>query len=196
MVRTGPFSPEIRRLERLTMKLLLALSLAAVAITSAPLANAQIDTKNPVVWAANDVYARQSKFIVAAAEAMPADKFTYKPTEGQWTYGKIISHIALANAHVCAMLNDSTAPANLTIAETASKPDLVAALKASFAFCDAAMNGLTDNKLGDTITFFGGHKVPRARALIEEAGDLEDHYSQMAMYLRLNNITPPSAAKK
>jgi hypothetical protein len=179
------------------MKTALALCLAVSAgAPCASMAHAQVETKNPVVWAANDVYARQAKFIVAAAEAMPADKYGYKPTDGQWTFGKIVSHIALANAHVCAMLNDSKAPETLIVPDTASKADLVKTLKESFSFCDTAMSGLTDDKLGATITFFGGRKVPRARALIEEAGDLEDHYSQIAMYLRLNGITPPSAAKK
>jgi hypothetical protein len=102
----------------------------------------------------------------------------------------------LANAHVCAMLNDSKAPATLAVAETASKADLVSTLKASFDFCNAAFASVKDDKLGDTITFFGGRKVPRARALLEEVGDLDDHYSQMASYLRLNGLTPPSAQKK
>lgn len=177
------------------MKVLFALSLAAVALPCSLQAHAQAETKNPMVWAANDVYARESKFIVAAAEAMPEGKYNFKPTDGQWSFGKIVSHIAMANSHVCAMLNDTKAPANLLIADTASKADLVKTLKASFEFCDAAMAGLSDSKLGDTITFFGGKKTPRSRALVEEAADVSDHYSQMAMYLRLNGITPPSAAK-
>ena len=56
------------------------------------------------------------------------------------------------------------------------------------------MAGLTDSKLGDTITFFRGAKVPRARALVEITGDLMDHYSQMAGYLRASGLLPPSAA--
>jgi hypothetical protein len=55
------------------------------------------------------------------------------------------------------------------------------------------MAGLKDSQLGETVTFFRGARVPRARALFELTGDLEDHYSQMAGYLRLNNLTPPSA---
>jgi len=57
----------------------------------------------------------------------------------------------------------------------------------------AVLAGLKDSRLGDTITYFRGARVPRARALIELTDDLEDHYSQMAGYLRLNNLLPPSA---
>ena len=78
------------------------------------------------------------------------------------------------------------------VAETASKETLEAALKASFEYCSAALDGLQDARLGDTITYFGGAKKPRARALIELTDDLEDHYSQMASYLRLNGLVPPS----
>jgi hypothetical protein len=127
---------------------------------------------------------------------MPADKFMYKPTPEQMTFAKIISHVAQSNGGICGMLSGATAPATVKVAETASKEELVAAVKASFAFCDAAMDGLTDAKLGDTISFFGGAKKPRARALIEITGDLEDHYSQMAGYLRLNGLLPPSVKKQ
>ncbi|MEO6802037.1 MAG: hypothetical protein ABI197_02195, partial [Granulicella sp.] len=71
---------------------------------------------------------------------------------------------------------------------------LVAAVKASFGYCDQALANLQDAQLGDTITFFRGAKKPRARALLELTGDLEDHYSQMAGYLRMNHLIPPSAA--
>jgi uncharacterized damage-inducible protein DinB len=178
------------------MKSLLALCLAALPVAALAQAPTPVDTKNPVVWSANDMYQKEAKFIIAAAEEMPADKLGFKPTADQWTYGKIISHIVLANTHVCAMLNDTKAPTTMAVAETASKADLVSTLKASFDFCNTAFAAVTDDKLGDTITFFGGRKVPRARALLEEVGDLDDHYSQMASYLRLNGLTPPSAQKK
>jgi uncharacterized damage-inducible protein DinB len=150
---------------------------------------------NPVVTSAKEIFARQSGWMMAAAEEMPADKYGYKPTADQWTYGKIVAHVALANYHVCAMLNDTTAPAG-TYSDTSSKEVLAAALKGSFDFCQKALDGLEDARLGETITYFGGAKKPRARALIELTDDLEDHYSQMASYLRLNGMLPPSVKKK
>jgi hypothetical protein len=45
---------------------------------------------NPVVTSAKEIYQRQSAYMVAAAEQMPADKYTYHPTADQWTYGKIV----------------------------------------------------------------------------------------------------------
>jgi uncharacterized damage-inducible protein DinB len=171
----------------------IVMGLAIVGLAVAP---ALAQTANPVVSSAQEIYDRQSKFIVAAAEQMPADKYSFKPTADQWTYAKIISHVAAANGGVCAMLSDKTAPATVKVADTAPKEQQIVALKASFDFCDAAMAGLKDAQLGDTITFFGGAKKPRARALVEVVGDLEDHYSQMASYLRLNGMVPPSVKPK
>ena len=122
---------------------------------------------------------------------MPADKYTYKPTPDQWTFAKIVSHIAASNGAICGALSGNKAPDTVKVAETAPKAELVAAMKASFDFCDATMAGLTDAKLSDTIPGRGG-LVPRARLLIEITADLPDHYSQMAGYLRLNGILPPS----
>jgi hypothetical protein len=185
------------------MKLLLTLTLSSFAATPALLAQAPTPapmpaaaTANPVVWSANEMYARSAKNIVAAAEEMPADKLAYKPTPDQITYGHILSHLAQSNGGLCAILSGSPAPAATKVADSASKDELVTALKASFAFCDTTMAGLTDAKLADTVTFFRGAQVPRARALLELTGDLMDHYSQMAGYLRLNGMLPPSAQPK
>jgi len=153
-------------------------------------------TANPVVWSSNQIYSRQEKFILDSADEMPADKYSFHPTPDQKSFGWIVSHLAASNGGICAILSDGKAPDSLKVPETASKAELTTALKASFDFCDAAMAGLTDAKLGDTVTFFRGAKVPRARALIEIVGDLMDHYSQMAGYLRASGLLPPSAAPK
>jgi uncharacterized damage-inducible protein DinB len=158
-------------------------------------AHAQVSA-NPVVSTAREIFARQSRFIVAAAEQMPADKYSYHPTVDQWSFGKVTSHIAVSGNALCGMLSDTQAPAGPKVGEADSKEILVAALKASFAFCDQALTNLKDSQMGDTITYFRGARTPRARALFELTDDLEDHYSQMASYLRLSGMTPPSAQPK
>jgi uncharacterized damage-inducible protein DinB len=190
--------------EAIPMKLLLALTMSALSAAPALLSQAPaqtptpppVVTSNPVVWSAAQIFARQSKFMLAAADEMPADKFTYRPTPDQMTFARIISHVAQSNGGVCGLLSDTPAPATVKVPETASKPELIAALKASFDFCDAALTNLQDPKLADQITYFRGAKVPRARALFELTDDLEDHYSQMASYLRLNGMLPPSAQSR
>lgn len=152
-------------------------------------------TANPMTWSAKTLYQRDAKNMIAAAEAMPEDKYSYHPTPDQWTFGKVVAHIAQSNGALCGALSGTAAPATLTVSETASKADLVAGLKASFDFCGPILDGVTDAKLGETLTVF--HRtMPRAMVLMLVPVDLADHYSQMAAYLRLNGILPPSAQPK
>jgi hypothetical protein len=72
----------------------------------------------------------------------------------------------------------------------------MARLKDSFAFCDQAIAQLDDAKLGEAVTIsFGGNSrtVARAGMVLGHALDLADHYSQLANYMRLNNMLPPTA---
>ena len=158
-----------------------------------PLAAHSQTAANPVVSSARDVFTHLSGNVVAAAEEMPADKYSYHPTPEQMSFGKVVSHITQSGNAVCAMLAGTPAPQGPKVSETDSKDALVAALKASTDFCAKTLANLDDSKLGDTITFFRGAQAPRARALLELTGDFADHYSQMAGYLRLNGMLPPSA---
>ena len=149
-------------------------------------------TGNPVVASAREIFDQQSKFMMAAAAEMPAEKYGFRPTPEQWTFGKTVAHVVGGNDHVCAMLADVPSP-KVTVTDASTKEELAAALKDSFDFCGKALDGLKDAQMGDPITFFGGAKKPKARALTELVADLSDHYSQMASYLRLNGLLPPSA---
>jgi uncharacterized damage-inducible protein DinB len=178
-------------------------ALAAMVLTPVPVLLAQAAAPplpaeaaaNPVVWSAKTLYLRDAKNMIAAADEMPADKYSYHPTPDQWTFGKLVAHVAQSNGGLCGALSGTPAPAALQVSETASKADLAAALKASFDFCGPVLDGLTDAKLAETITVF--HRtMPRAMALVLLPADLADHYSQMAAYLRLNGMQPPSAQPK
>ena len=76
------------------------------------------------------------------------------------------------------------------------KAKLVSRLKDAFAFCDQAIAQPDDAKLAEPVTItFGGNSrtVARASMALGHALDLADHYSQLANYMRLNNILPPTA---
>lgn len=176
-----------------TRKLIVIIAICAAAPIGV---RAQSSSANPVVSSAREIFERQSKYIVGAAEEMPGDKYSYHPTPEQWSFGKILSHVVQSDFNLCSMLSDAPAPQNWKVAEGDPKEKLVPAVKGSFDFCSKVLASLQDSKLGDTVKFLGGRQVPRARVLIELTDDLEDHYSQLASYLRLNKMTPPSAKPK
>ncbi len=153
--------------------------------------------KNPVTSVVKEILPRQQKNLVGAVEEMPADKFSYKPTEQQTTFGHLVLHMIGANNHLCSTIGGipEVKPA-VALTESDSKDKLVAALQASFDFCNTALTKVDDSKLGDEVELFGGRKGPRAFALIALTNDWADHYSSAAMYLRLNGLLPPTAQPK
>ena len=72
---------------------------------------------------------------------------------------------------------------------------VIARLRETFAFCDQALAPLTDANLSEQLPFFGGRKLSRASIMTLTTGDWADHYSQSAIYLRLNGLLPPTAKK-
>ena len=151
--------------------------------------------KNPVTSAVKEILPRQQKNLVAAVEEMPAEKFSYKPTEGQATFGHLAMHILEANNHFCSRIGGVPEVSSTAVKDTDAKDKLVAAMKSSFEFCATALAKVDDSKLGDEVELFG-RKGSRAFALIALTNSWADHYSSVAMYLRLNGLLPPTAQPK
>jgi hypothetical protein len=150
---------------------------------------------NPVSASVKSQLGRFTKNIVGGAEAMPADKYGFKPTPEMMSFGHLMVHIAQSNNMLCAKLSGMAAPEG-KLEETDGKDKLVAGLKASFDFCSTALANADDAKLGEQIPLFGDRLMPRAAAWIALASGWNDHYSAEAIYLRLNGILPPSAQPK
>jgi uncharacterized damage-inducible protein DinB len=151
--------------------------------------------KNPITTALKDTFPGRQKNTIGAIEAMPADKFSYKPTADQMTFGHLVAHMIESNNTFCARAAAVPAPKVEESKETDSKDKLVAALKASFDFCGDALGKMDDSKLGEMTEGFGGKQFSRARYALILASSWADHYATAAMYLRLNGLTPPSAKK-
>lgn len=163
----------------------------ALVVGLAPLsARAQ---QNPVSSAVRQVVSRHAKIMVAAAQEMPANKFNYAPTPEQMTFGHLTLHIAQSDLFFCSRISGEKAPAIGHLTEHSPKSQLVTALKSAFGFCEQSLAKVNDGELSQEVEFFGGRKVTKAAALIALSNDLYDHYSQQAMYLRLNGHLPPTA---
>src|SRR5579862_1668831 len=84
--------------------------------------------KNPVTTVAREILPRQQKNLVAAVEEMPADKFGYKPTEQQMTFGHLVLHIIGSNNHLCSTIADMPEVKAPPLKESDGKDKLVEAL--------------------------------------------------------------------
>ena len=167
------------------------LLLAASATTQTTFAQAN----DPVGAALRNILPGRQKNTVAAVEAMPAEKFSYKPSADQMTFGRLVVHMAETNNLLCSKAAAVPAPKVEEAKDTDSKDNLVAALKASFDFCSDALAKMDDSKLAEATEGFGGKQVTRAWISLVLAGAWADHYAEAAMYLRLNGVLPPTAKK-
>jgi uncharacterized damage-inducible protein DinB len=133
--------------------------------------------------------------ILKAAEKMPADNYSFRPTPDIRTFARVVNHVTEAQLHICGTLN-GTAPDALPKVppETADKATIQAALQASFAECDKAYAALSDDNLLQMLTL-----GPMTRTRIGFAWGNVSHdneqYATLALYLRLKGLVPPSSEK-
>jgi hypothetical protein len=138
---------------------------------------------------------RVARNLIAAAEAMPADKYNYRPTPAQMSFAQIQVHLANeGNDILCGKTAGIEAPKRTAVDTTATKEQLVARLRETFQFCEQAFAKMDDSKLAEPISMFG-MTLSRASAILITVGDWADHYSQDANYLRLNGVLPPTARR-
>lgn len=148
--------------------------------------------QSPVSDAFRRTLGRLEKNLVASAEEMPANKYSYKPTSAQMTFGEVVLHVAGDNDEACAPVGGIKAPSRATLSPTDDKTKLIARLRESFALCDQAAAHLDDSGLNGQVSAFG-EQWTRAGLMYERTEDWADHYSQLAIYLRLNGLLPPTA---
>ena len=179
---------------------ILALTLPASLAAQQPPAGPPV---NPVTAVFRTRTMTLQRNLAQAFDSIPEALFTYRPTPAQLTIGYIAQHLVSDNNLFCNNFGAMKATVSAKDSTTADsikamwpKDTLVAKLKASFAFCESAFAQLDDARLADQVamTFNGTSRtVTRAGMALGHALDMADHYSQLANYMRLNNILPPTA---
>ena len=129
--------------------------------------------------------------LVAAFDSIPAARYDYRPTPVQQTVGYIAQHLEGANYSLCERFGpvpdlERPATAKDSLADTVKarwpKDTLVARLRASLRFCDAALE-----RAGPL------RSAALASDLLAFETDLAEHYAQVAVYMRQLGLVPPSA---
>src|SRR3989442_15539038 len=175
---TTPFTGDSRMRSMLgaTLLALCALPLTVVAAAQAP---------NPVTNGVRAMAQRQTKYIVEAAEEMPADKYGYKPTPAQMSFGDVVAHlIKEGNNYLCSAASGMKQPDADKFSGTDPKDKLVAGPKAWFKCCETPMGQIQDAPLSDSIEFFVGPKQRKRMAAWITVADWAERHSQRAIYLR------------
>jgi hypothetical protein len=139
-------------------------------------------------------YERLKPNVIKAAEKMPEADYQFKPTPEIRAYARVVNHITEAQFRTCSTLNGGTFDAKLVPSDTASKADVVAGLKASFAECDKAYGALTDANLIEMLTL-GKAKRSRIGLAWGNVSHDNEQYAELSTYLRLKGLVPPTSEK-
>lgn len=124
---------------------------------------------------------------IDVAEAMPAEKYGFKPHPESMTFGELISHIAATNYQFCAGLKDAASP---SLPSPTEKETIVKFLSDSFIYCSAVIDGLSEAQLSAPHDSPDG-RMPGREVLLAMYIHVAHHRGQAEIYLRDNGIKPP-----
>ena len=147
---------------------------------------------NPITASEKGFYSFVSGAVVAAAEKMPQENYSFKPTPEVRTFGQLVCHVADASYTFCSQAIGEANPAKDIEKTKTSKADLVAALKDGVAYCNKAFDGMTDAKGSEMVKLFNFNLAKLAVLSINSA-HTDEHYGNMVTYLRLKGIVPPTS---
>jgi uncharacterized damage-inducible protein DinB len=174
--------------------LTLVFCLTVLAATTVPCL-AQQPPANPLTTGERLVYSVMSGYAVAAAEKMPEENYSFKPTPDIRSFGELVGHLADANNMFCGIaLGEPRGTVSIEKTKTA-KADLVQALKDAVAHCNKAYDAMTDAKAVETAKFMG-REMPKLTILTVNTAHTDEHYGNMVTYLRLKGIVPPSSEQR
>ena len=163
-------------------------SLMTLALTVA--GSALMAQTNPVVTDQKAAYNGNKTNLIKAAEKMPEEAYSFKPTPEMQSFGERIAHIA-NQIGTCSALTGERKPSQAT-GKTA-KADLVAALKASFDACDAAWESMNDKSAMEMVAGRGGQQRAKLSVLIGNTTHNTEMYGYISVYMRLKAVVPPTS---
>ena len=171
---------------------LVALMASCVAVLAQTPATA---LPNPITASEKGFYGVVSGEVIAGAEKMPEENYSFKPTPDVRSFGELVGHLADAQYLFCSTALGEQDPVKAIEKTKTSKADLVAALKDGVAYCNKAFAGMTDAK-GSQMVKMMNFDVAKLSVLSINTAHTDEHYGNMVTYLRLKGIVPPSSEKQ
>ena len=150
---------------------------------------------NPITASEKGVYTLVSGEVVAAAEKMPEQNYSFKPTPEVRSFGQLVGHVADAQYGFCSTAAGEPEPMKDIEKTKTTKADLVIALKDAIAYCNKVYAGMTDAQ-GSKMVKVMNYDLARLTVLSVNTAHTDEHYGNMVTYLRLKGIVPPSSEKR
>ena len=160
--------------------------------TLALLCAATLSAQNPLTTETKTLSDGVKNNILRAAEKMPEENYSFKPSPDVRSFGQLVGHVADAQYLFCSAAKDEKKAPPGAEKSLTSKADLVAALKEAFAYCDSAFAAMDDSKAVATTKFFGRER-PKIIVLNFNTSHNNEHYGNIVTYMRIRGLVPPSS---
>jgi uncharacterized damage-inducible protein DinB len=147
---------------------------------------------NPITASEKGIYSFVSNAVIGAAEKMPEENYSFKPTPQVRSFGQLVGHVADASYMFCSLASGEANPTKDIEKTKTSKADLVSAIKGAVAYCNQTFDGMTDAK-GSQMAKFFNFNLAKLTLLSLNTAHTDEHYGNMVTYLRLKGIVPPTS---
>jgi uncharacterized damage-inducible protein DinB len=139
-----------------------------------------------------EVTIQEDKF-TRLSEAIPAEKYTWRPAPDVRSFAEVFLHVSAANFNLYKLVG-TPPPAGLDLKilekSTTDKAKVIVTLKDSFAHAKKAITAIPDADLGKSLDWFGGKNTPRG-ILLFIVRHASEHLGQSIAYARVVGIVPP-----
>jgi uncharacterized damage-inducible protein DinB len=150
---------------------------------------------NPITASEKGVYSFVSNAVIGAAEKMPEENYSFKPTPEVRSFGQLVGHVADATYMFCSQVQGEANPKKEIEKTKTSKADLVAGLQDAVAYCNKAFDSMSDAKGTQMVKLFN-RDMAKLTVLSLNTAHTDEHYGNMVTYLRLKGIVPPTSENR
>jgi uncharacterized damage-inducible protein DinB len=150
---------------------------------------------------AKTMHATIRRDLAEAAQAMPAEEYSFKPTPEVRSFAQLIGHVVNANFFFCSQAAQDKSPSMTNHEQLTDKAALVKALNDSLAYCDQAYSATTDANFNQAVRMapgvgMGAANTVRGAILLFNTTHNNEHYGNVVVYMRLKGHVPPSTARE
>src|SRR5271169_4662723 len=170
----------------------LSFAFAALMLVPVVLLGQEKAPANPITASEKGFYSFVSGAVVGAAQKMPEENYSFKPTPEVRSFGQLVGHVADASYSFCSQAIGEANPVKDIEKTKRSKADLVAALKDGVAYCNKAFDSMTDAKGSEMVKLFN-FNLAKLTVFSINTAHTDEHYGNMVTYLRLKGIVPPTS---
>ena len=139
---------------------------------------------------------------IALADAMPAEKYDFVPTSGNFesarTFAEQVKHVACANFAFFNQIEKITPPAECALGgpdSAKTKAELMEYLRTSFEYAQRVLKTMTPANALEPVSGPYGGESTRLGITTLAVWHASDHYGQLVVYLRMNGIVPPASQR-